>query len=95
MFNQNSISVIITTYNSSTYFEKAIESVLNQSIKVETIIIVDDCSEDFKNLKEKLSKIVFNNKNTNFELIHNKKTEVLAIQETQDGIESKQSLSLF
>ena len=73
MFNQNSITVIITTYNSSTYFEKAIESVLNQSIKVETIIIVDDCSEDFKNLKEKLSKIVFNNKNTNFELIHNKK----------------------
>ena len=73
LFNQNSITVIITTYNSSTYFEKAIESVLNQSIKVETIIIVDDCSEDFKNLKEKLSKIVFNNKNTNFELIHNKK----------------------
>ena len=71
MFNQNSITVIITTYNSSSYFEMAIESVLNQSIKVETIIIVDDCSEDFK--FKKLSKIVFNNKNTNFELIHNKK----------------------
>ena len=48
MFNQNSITVIITTYNSSSYFEKAIESVLNQSIKVETIIIVSHYSNNFE-----------------------------------------------
>lgn len=72
MLNQNSITVILTTYNSSTYFEKTIESVLNQSIKVKTIIIVDDCSDDFKDLKNKLSEIKINNKRIHFELIHNK-----------------------
>lgn len=73
MLNQNSITVVITTFNSSTYLDKTIESVLNQSIKVKTIIIVDDCSDDIKDLKKKLLKIKKNNKNIHFKLIHNEK----------------------
>lgn len=51
MSRENSVSVIITTYNSAEYIVTAIKSVIKQcSVNVE-IIIVDDCSNDFTLLK--------------------------------------------
>jgi glycosyltransferase involved in cell wall biosynthesis len=44
--NTFSISVVIPTFNRLIYLERAIKSVLNQTIKVNEIIIVDDGSND-------------------------------------------------
>ena len=46
MDNLFSISVVIPTFNRLIYLERAIKSVLNQTIKVNEIIIVDDGSND-------------------------------------------------
>jgi len=52
---KNDISVIITTYNSSSYISNSINSVLQQvNVNIE-IIIVDDLSNDFKLLKQVVS----------------------------------------
>jgi len=48
------ISVIIPTYNRATFLQKAIESILNQSVKVDEIIVIDDGSID--NTKEIIKK---------------------------------------
>lgn len=40
------ISVVIPVYNGEEYVVQAVESVLNQSLKVDEIVVVDDCSED-------------------------------------------------
>ena len=41
------VTVIIPTYNGEKTIERAIKSVLNQSVKIETeILICDDCSTD-------------------------------------------------
>lgn len=44
--NSFSISVVIPTFNRFIYLERAIKSVLNQTISVNEIIIVDDGSDD-------------------------------------------------
>jgi len=44
--NSFSISVVIPTFNRLVYLERAIKSVLNQTINVNEIIIVDDGSND-------------------------------------------------
>ncbi|MBT4317699.1 MAG: glycosyltransferase [Candidatus Marinimicrobia bacterium] len=46
MDNSFSISVVIPTFNRLIYLERAIKSVLNQTISVNEIIIVDDGSDD-------------------------------------------------
>ena len=53
-----SLSVIIPNYNKVQYLNKCIESVINQTLKPDEIIIVDDCSTDgsqilISGLKEK------------------------------------------
>jgi glycosyltransferase involved in cell wall biosynthesis len=40
------ISVCIPTFNQANYIELAINSVLNQSLKIDEIIISNDCSTD-------------------------------------------------
>lgn len=60
------VTVIIPTFNSANYIEKAINSVLNQTYKDIEIVVVDDCSTD--NTIEILSK--YENIN-NFKIIKN------------------------
>lgn len=40
------ISVAMTTYNGEKYIIKQLESIKNQTVKVDEIILVDDCSKD-------------------------------------------------
>lgn len=44
--NNPTIAVIIPTYNRADTLEKCISSVLNQTTKVDEIIVIDDCSTD-------------------------------------------------
>ena len=52
-----SVTVIIPTYNSSSYIDKPIQSVANQTYSVKKIIIVDDKSNDIGKLKLKLASL--------------------------------------
>ena len=45
-FDDNSVSVIIPSYNYGAYLVEAIESVLRQTILPDEIVIMDDCSND-------------------------------------------------
>ena len=45
------VTILITTYNSELYIDKAIESIINQSYTNWEIIIIDDASAD-NSLKE-------------------------------------------
>lgn len=40
------ISVAMATFNSEKYIKKQLDSILNQSVAVDEVIIVDDCSSD-------------------------------------------------
>jgi len=40
------ISVVLCTYNSGKFIQEQLESILNQSYKIDEIIIQDDCSND-------------------------------------------------
>lgn len=56
------ISVAMTTYNGEKYLEKQIKSILRQTIEVDELVIVDDCSTDYtvaiiQNLQKQYSKI--------------------------------------
>jgi glycosyltransferase involved in cell wall biosynthesis len=49
------ISVCIPTFNQANYIELAINSVLNQTIKIDEIIISNDCSTDHtKNILDQM-----------------------------------------
>ena len=50
------VTVITTTYESSIYIDKCLQSVISQTIKPKEIIIVDDNSSDQKLLKKKIEK---------------------------------------
>ncbi|MEH6729403.1 MAG: glycosyltransferase [Pseudoalteromonas distincta] len=57
--DDNSVSVVIAAYNRPDYLRLAIESIVNQTIRVHEIIVVDDCSElDLKIIIDE-----FNNQN--------------------------------
>ena len=65
------ISVAICTYNGEKYINQQIDSILNQSLAVDEIIICDDCSTDntvnilnnYQSIHSKLFKIVKNDTN--------------------------------
>lgn len=46
MLQQTNLSVLVATYNGEKYLSKQLDSILNQSIDVAEIIVVDDCSSD-------------------------------------------------
>ena len=46
MIDNKTISVAMTSFNGEKYIGKQIESILNQSIKADEIVVCDDCSTD-------------------------------------------------
>ena len=68
------ISIIMATYNGSHYLKEQLESIANQTIKPEEIVIVDDCSAD--NTIEIIENFKRNNKGFSIKLILNEKTWV-------------------
>lgn len=40
------ISVVLATYNSMRFIKKQLDSIINQTVQVDEVIIVDDCSSD-------------------------------------------------
>lgn len=65
------ISVVIATYNGKKFIEQQLDSILNQSILVDEIIIVDDCSKD--NTISVIRDYIKNKKIENIKLITSKK----------------------
>ena len=59
--NEPTISVLMTSYNNENTIEEAIKSVLNQTYKNVTLLILDDCSSD--NTYKIIKKIKETNKN--------------------------------
>ncbi len=43
---ENKISVAVCTYNGEKYIEKKLNSILNQTLSVDEIVVCDDCSSD-------------------------------------------------
>lgn len=94
--NEPNISVLMTSYNNENTIEEAIKSVLNQTYKNVTLLILDDCSSDntykiIKKIKEtnKNLKIFRNKKNIGLTkslniLIQESKGEILARQDGDD-----------
>ena len=52
-----SVTVIITTYNSSSFINKTFDSIISQSLMPYKIILIDDNSNDLILLKEIVKKI--------------------------------------
>ena len=84
MKSKNSISVLIPSYNYSKYLGEAIDSLLDQSIEISEIIIVDDGSVDNSldvamryKLKDSKVKVFTHKDNANLGLV---KTLQLAFQ---------------
>lgn len=69
-----SVTVIIPTYNSTHFIKNTIDSIINQSIKPDKLIVIDDNSDDLKRLKKIINKIK-NNNFKNIELISNSKNK--------------------
>lgn len=60
MRNKQTISVIIPTYNSSSYIKRTLDSVLSQNILPDEIVVVDDGSSD--NTVERIEEYKMKNK---------------------------------
>lgn len=43
---KKNISVVMTTYNGDKYLTEQLDSIRNQSVKIDEVIIMDDCSND-------------------------------------------------
>ncbi len=71
MLYQNSITAVITTFNSAKYIDKSIESVLKQTINIKKLIVVDDFSQDFRELEIQINKIKVKNKSIDIDIIKN------------------------
>ena len=94
--NEPNISILMTSYNNENTIEEAIKSVLNQTYKNVTLLILDDCSSDItykiiKKIKEtnKNLKIFRNKKNIGLTkslniLIEKVTTEFIARQDADD-----------
>ena len=90
----NSITVIIPTYNSTKYISKVISSIIEQSIKPDQIVLVDDNSNDFELLKNMVNKIKIHNFQ-NIKLISNIKNQGPGFNRNQAWSDCKTELIAF
>jgi glycosyltransferase involved in cell wall biosynthesis len=60
------ISVAITTYNGSKYIIQQLKSIMNQTVKVDEVIIIDDISKD--DTVKLVQKFIFDNKLENWSI---------------------------
>ncbi|MEY0174944.1 glycosyltransferase family 2 protein [Providencia rettgeri] len=67
------ISLVIPTFNSSSYIRYTIDSIINQNHQKLEIIIIDDNSDDFSILKKIICEYTFSNENTPIHLYKNPK----------------------
>lgn len=97
-----SISVIIPYYNDFSVFKRTLESILNQTLLPQEVIIVDDCSDDSHLLEEMISnfnapfevKLYRNKENKNGAYSRNlgikeSKCEYIALLDADDFWQSK------
>lgn len=66
-------SVIIATYNGELYIKKQLESIKNQILKPDEVIIRDDCSTD--NTVDIIKRFISDNKLSNWKLIINEENK--------------------
>ena len=65
------ISVAVTTYNGEKYIEEQLQSICEQTLSVDEIIIVDDCSTD--NTVDIVENFILRNEEKRIHLLVNKK----------------------
>ena len=63
------ISVVMTTYNGQKYLLEQLESLRNQTLKIDEVIIMDDCSKD--ETPELIRKYIIDNNLSGWKLIEN------------------------
>lgn len=63
------ISVVMTTYNGEKYLLEQLESLRNQTLKIDEVIIMDDCSKD--ETPELIRKYIIDNNLSGWKLIEN------------------------
>ncbi len=81
--NLPKISIIIPVYNAGCYFEKCLDSLINQTLKEIEIILVIDCPTDGSDKiassyasKDNRIKLIYNNENLHTGLSRNKGMEI-------------------
>ncbi|MGG0154034.1 glycosyltransferase [Bacillus mycoides] len=87
------ISIIMATYNGKYYLEEQLKSIVNQTVKPEEIIIVDDCSTD--NTIEIIEKFKVNSNGINVHLIINEHNMGPAKTFAKGVLKSKGDLIFF
>ena len=65
----------MTTYNSSMFINKQLNSLLNQSLPFDELVIVDDCSKD--NTLDILKKFCDDNYNRNIKIFRKRKISTI------------------
>lgn len=64
------VSVVMATYNGQKYLLEQLESIRKQTLEIDEVIILDDCSND--KTPELIRKFIIDNKLTKWKLIENK-----------------------
>ncbi len=67
---KNVISVVLSSYNGEKFITEQLESILNQSVRPDEVIICDDCSKDAT--PDIIRSFITNNKLSNWYLVENK-----------------------
>ena len=90
----NSIAVVIPCFNSASSLPRALDSIINQSVKVDEIIVIDDCSSDSSQIKkicDLFDSVKYLRNNVNLGLagsrnvgIYNAKSEIITFLDADD-----------
>ena len=87
----NKVSVIIPIYNSEKTLKKCLDSIINQTVRADEIILIDDCSSD----NSKDTCLEYKNKYSNIEVYFNHVNKGVAYSRNLGIEKSKNELILF